>query len=45
MEQFNITHWVSYGTLLGIARDQGIIPWTIDDDIVIKGKQPKKKHR
>jgi phosphorylcholine metabolism protein LicD len=37
MERFNVTHWVSYGTLLGIARDGDIIPWTIDDDIVIKG--------
>eukprot|EP01116_Phalansterium_solitarium_P010999 TRINITY_DN26607_c0_g1_i1.p1 TRINITY_DN26607_c0_g1~~TRINITY_DN26607_c0_g1_i1.p1 ORF type:complete len:322 (-),score=-18.70 TRINITY_DN26607_c0_g1_i1:135-1100(-) len=35
MEAAGITHWVSYGTLLGAARSQTILPWTGDVDIVV----------
>eukprot|EP01114_Cavostelium_apophysatum_P020122 TRINITY_DN6654_c0_g1_i1.p1 TRINITY_DN6654_c0_g1~~TRINITY_DN6654_c0_g1_i1.p1 ORF type:complete len:312 (+),score=37.46 TRINITY_DN6654_c0_g1_i1:154-1089(+) len=41
LEKRNFTHWISYGTLLGAARDQKIIPWTQDADIVIHGSQFK----
>jgi phosphorylcholine metabolism protein LicD len=32
----NLTYWVSYGTLLGAARDGQIIPWTTDADLVVQ---------
>jgi len=35
LEQSNITYFINYGTLLGAVRDQKIIPWTTDIDIVI----------
>jgi phosphorylcholine metabolism protein LicD len=35
LEHKNITHWISYGTLLGAMRDQRIIAWTADSDIVV----------
>jgi len=35
MEAADITHWVSYGTLLGAARSHSILPWTGDIDIVV----------
>ena len=30
-----VTHWVSYGTLLGAIRQNTILPWTSDADIVV----------
>eukprot|EP01116_Phalansterium_solitarium_P002153 TRINITY_DN12015_c0_g1_i1.p1 TRINITY_DN12015_c0_g1~~TRINITY_DN12015_c0_g1_i1.p1 ORF type:complete len:345 (+),score=60.21 TRINITY_DN12015_c0_g1_i1:156-1190(+) len=39
LEQAKITHWVSYGTLLGSVRNQSIIPWTSDVDIVVPGAE------
>ena len=38
LEKANIRHWISYGTLLGAMRDQKIIPWTADVDVVVKGE-------
>ena len=33
--KYNIDHWASGGTLLGIIRHQGLIPWDDDLDIAI----------
>lgn len=41
LEAAEVTHWISYGTLLGAARDGKIIPWTTDVDIVIEEKDFK----
>ena len=35
LDKFNILHWVSYGSLLGIIRDDMILPWTMDNDITL----------
>jgi len=45
LEKNNFTYWVSYGTLLGVVRDGGIIPWTYDADVVIDGDQFKEMER
>jgi len=37
LEKTDIIHWISYGTLLGAARNGTIIPWTSDVDVVVKG--------
>jgi len=36
LKEANITYWLSYGTLLGAARDHAIIPWTTDVDLVVE---------
>jgi len=33
LEEHNIEHWISRGTLLGSYRDAKIIPWDLDADI------------
>jgi len=35
LEKHKVVHWITYGTLLGLVRDDRIIPWTIDNDIAI----------
>lgn len=37
LQRANVTHWVSYGSLLGIVRNNAMLPWTVDDDVVIAG--------
>lgn len=32
-DRFGIQYWLDYGTLLGVARDGGIIPWEYDNDV------------
>jgi len=39
MESSQIPHWVSYGTLLGAIRQNAILPWTADADIVVPGEE------
>lgn len=35
LEQADITYWISYGTLLGAIRENQILRWTLDVDVVI----------
>ena len=35
LEALNITYYIQYGTLIGAVRDQNIIPWETDIDIVV----------
>jgi phosphorylcholine metabolism protein LicD len=35
MDRHNLTYWLTFGTLLGLVRDDKFIPWTIDNDIAI----------
>jgi len=38
LENYNITHFINYGTFLGAVRHKGIIPWDTDVDIGILSK-------
>lgn len=38
----NITHWLSYGTLLGAVRNGHIIPWDSDVDLGVLAEQKKE---
>ena len=33
LEEFEIRYWISHGTMLGLYRDGGLIPWDDDADI------------
>jgi len=35
LQRHNVTTWLAYGTLLGMIREHGIIPWTLDNDLGI----------
>eukprot|EP00937_MAST-01D_sp_MAST-1D-sp2_P000303 g303.t1 len=32
-ERHDVEYWLDYGTLLGVMRDGGIIPWEFDNDV------------
>jgi len=42
LEQHQIRYWLDFGTLLGIYRDQALIPWDNDADISIHSEDVKK---
>jgi len=39
MSNIGINYFVGFGTLLGLIRNELVIPWTIDNDIVIENVQ------
>lgn len=42
LTEFNIYHWMDFGTLLGSVRHKNIIPWDNDTDICILAKDKRK---
>ena len=40
----NITYYVMYGSLLGLVRDDGFIPWDSDMDVVVPYRDALKLH-
>lgn len=42
MDEHNILYWVDFGTLLGLIRDGGIIPWDNDVDLCIMKEDAHK---
>ena len=42
LEKHNIRYWIDMGTLLGIIRDNELIPWDHDVDIAVDGSDALK---
>ena len=40
--KLKINYWICQGTLLGIVRDQSLIPWDPDIDLAVMDKQFNK---
>ena len=38
----NIRYWVDWGTLLGLVRDKGLIPWDKDVDFGVLREEERK---
>ncbi len=42
LNQYDIAYYIDHGTLLGIIRDQTILPWDVDVDIATPAKEIEK---
>ncbi len=38
-DKYKINYFLHYGTLLGLLRNESLIPWTIDMDLAIDFKR------
>ncbi len=45
LEKHNISYWLDFGTLLGIVRENRILPWDSDIDISIFAKDREIVHK